>query len=452
MAHEPLEVSARAELDRLDPARTGLRRERESLGLAAAGLGVEEQDRPPRCGHPREVGTDTERRPCAGAARHERGDDQQLLEQAVAHQQDDRRAETERADRQAGDPARASSQDAVPGRGSCEGDAGERDQAARELLHHDDRPRGRTRRSRGAERRDRRSLRRRASSGALRGSPTPTLVRRRRDTPAGWRTPSGSTSLCTQRSRAQTPTPALDRAMVSALHAADYLRLSLASAAVPAATGGRRAQRAAADGRRLGRGTASPLNLGVKPLGSRRRPDPRGRAGADRPTRAKCRPPPGAPPLPPSPSRRGVRHVLRRRRSRLARLAASSRGRRVHAGPLRGNVIAGALIVPLLAQLTTHAPRPPHDGHATSSPIPPTASRAAAQRVEAPPPPWRRPPRRAGSFGTSGRAPATTAFRPSRSPWRADHADVATTPRVSRMGHDPSRASILSSAWSSWSR
>ena len=53
-------------------------------------------------------------------------------------QQDDRRAEAERADRQAGDARRAASQDAVPGRRGGDGDAGERDQAARELLHRDD--------------------------------------------------------------------------------------------------------------------------------------------------------------------------------------------------------------------------------------------------------------------------------------------------------------------------
>jgi undecaprenyl-diphosphatase len=38
---------------------------------------------------------------------------------------------------------------------------------------------------------------------------------------------------------AQTPTPALDRAMARLSHAADYSRLSLASAAVLAAGGGR---------------------------------------------------------------------------------------------------------------------------------------------------------------------------------------------------------------------
>ena len=47
---------------------------------------------------------------------------------------------------------------------------------------------------------------------------------------------------------AQTPTPALDRAMARLSHAADYSRLSLASAAVLAATGGRRGRRAAITG------------------------------------------------------------------------------------------------------------------------------------------------------------------------------------------------------------
>ena len=81
---------------------------------------------------------ETERGPRAGAAQHERADDEQFLEQAVAHQQHDRRAEPERSDREARDPRRAASQDPVPDPGGGDGDAGQRDQAARELLDCDD--------------------------------------------------------------------------------------------------------------------------------------------------------------------------------------------------------------------------------------------------------------------------------------------------------------------------
>ena len=51
VAHELLEVPRGAELDRLDPARAGLVGQREALGLAAAGLRVEEQHRPLRRRH-----------------------------------------------------------------------------------------------------------------------------------------------------------------------------------------------------------------------------------------------------------------------------------------------------------------------------------------------------------------------------------------------------------------
>ena len=108
------------------------------LRLAAAGLGVEEQDRPLRRG-PRGSGVRTSKAARAqAAAQHERAGDQRLLEQAVARQQHDRGDEPERADRQAGDADRSRAQDAVPRRGQRDRHAGERDQAARKLLHRDD--------------------------------------------------------------------------------------------------------------------------------------------------------------------------------------------------------------------------------------------------------------------------------------------------------------------------
>ena len=76
-----------------------------------------------RRGHLRQMGANPERGPRAGRAQDERDDDQHLLEQAVARQQEDRRAEPDRADRQACHADRAASQDAVPGPGGREGDA-----------------------------------------------------------------------------------------------------------------------------------------------------------------------------------------------------------------------------------------------------------------------------------------------------------------------------------------
>ena len=72
---------------------------------------------------------------------------------------------------------------------------------------------------------------------------------------------------------AQTPTPALDRTMARLSHAANYSRLSLASAAVLATTGGSRGRRAAAIGLAAVAVTTSIVNLGAKPLSRRRRPD-----------------------------------------------------------------------------------------------------------------------------------------------------------------------------------
>jgi hypothetical protein len=138
VAYEPLEVPGGTELDRLDPARSGFGGQRESLGLAAAGLRVEEQHRPPWCRHTRQRRTDAEGGSRAGAAAHERAGDEQLLEQAIADQQEDPRAEAEHSAGQARHARHSPAQDAIPGGAGAEDDARERDQAAREFLHRDD--------------------------------------------------------------------------------------------------------------------------------------------------------------------------------------------------------------------------------------------------------------------------------------------------------------------------
>jgi membrane-associated phospholipid phosphatase len=72
---------------------------------------------------------------------------------------------------------------------------------------------------------------------------------------------------------ALTPTPAIDRAMSGLSRAADYSRLSLASAAALALVGGRDGRRAAVIGLASVAVTATVANLIAKPLGRRRRPD-----------------------------------------------------------------------------------------------------------------------------------------------------------------------------------
>src|SRR3954447_14209246 len=72
---------------------------------------------------------------------------------------------------------------------------------------------------------------------------------------------------------AQAPTPTLDRAMSRLSKAADYSRLSLASAALLAGFGGDAGRPAATDGLISVAATSAFVNLVAKPLGRRRRPD-----------------------------------------------------------------------------------------------------------------------------------------------------------------------------------
>jgi undecaprenyl-diphosphatase len=72
---------------------------------------------------------------------------------------------------------------------------------------------------------------------------------------------------------ARTPTPAPDVAMSRLSRAADYSRLSLASAALLALAGGRTGRRAATQGLASLAVTATVVNVAVKPLARRRRPD-----------------------------------------------------------------------------------------------------------------------------------------------------------------------------------
>jgi hypothetical protein len=71
---------------------------------------------------------------------------------------------------------------------------------------------------------------------------------------------------------ARTPTPRLDGAMRRLTNAANYSRLSMASAAVLAVTGGQRGRRAAASGLITVALTSGFVNLMVKPVARRRRP------------------------------------------------------------------------------------------------------------------------------------------------------------------------------------
>jgi membrane-associated phospholipid phosphatase len=176
--------------------------------------------------------------------------------------------------------------------------------------------------------------------------------------PAGWLQDAERIDVALYAAIAQTPTPTLDSAMARLSHAANYSRLSLASAALLAATGGRRGQHAAADGLASVAVAASVINLAVKPLGHRRRPD---RAAEEVPLARHVRMP-SSTSFPSGHSAAafafatGVGHVLPPAAIPLRALAALVAYSRVHTGVhYPGDVVAGALMGTTLAQITTHA-------------------------------------------------------------------------------------------------
>jgi undecaprenyl-diphosphatase len=157
---------------------------------------------------------------------------------------------------------------------------------------------------------------------------------------------------------ARTPTPSLDRTMSRLARAADYSRLSLASAGVLALAGGPRGRRAASMGLASVGVTATIVNAVLKPLGRRRRPD---RVAQEIPL-ARHVPMPVSSSLPSGHSASafafatGVGQVLPEAAAPLRLLAATVAYSRVHTGVhYPGDVVAGALIGAALAQATTHA-------------------------------------------------------------------------------------------------
>jgi len=176
--------------------------------------------------------------------------------------------------------------------------------------------------------------------------------------PARWLQDAERVDVALYAAIAQTPTPTLDRAMARLSHAADYSRLSLASATVLAVIGGRRGRRAAAMGLASVAVAAGVTNLAVKPLGRRRRPD---RVAEEVPVARHVRMP-SSTSFPSGHSAAafafatGVGHVLPPAAIPLRALAALVAYSRVHTGVhYPGDVIAGALMGTTLAQLTTHA-------------------------------------------------------------------------------------------------
>lgn len=90
---------------------------------------------------------------------------------------------------------------------------------------------------------------------------------------ANWLDEAERLDLALYAAIAESSTPAIDQAMRRLSRAADYSKLSIASAATLAVAGGPTGRRAAAMGLASVAVTATVVNLVFKPLGRRRRPD-----------------------------------------------------------------------------------------------------------------------------------------------------------------------------------
>jgi membrane-associated phospholipid phosphatase len=151
-----------------------------------------------------------------------------------------------------------------------------------------------------------------------------------------------------------TPTPALDREMSRLTQAADYSRLWLGSAAILAATRGRRGRRAAVTGLASIAVTSAAANLVIKPLGRRPRPDP-----SEAPAGRRA-PMPGSTSFPSGHSASafafatGVGSVLPLEAVPIRVLTTTVAYSRVHTGVhYPADVLAGAFLGTTLAQITS---------------------------------------------------------------------------------------------------
>ena len=156
---------------------------------------------------------------------------------------------------------------------------------------------------------------------------------------------------------AATSTPNLDAAMSRLTRAANYSRLSVGAAALLAVAGGRTGRRAAGRGLASLAVTATVVNVAIKPLARRRRPD---RVAGDVPLARHVRMPvsrsfPSGHAAAAFGFAAGVGEVLPVVAVPLRALAALVGYSRVHTGVhYPGDVLAGALIGTTVAQLTTH--------------------------------------------------------------------------------------------------
>ena len=174
----------------------------------------------------------------------------------------------------------------------------------------------------------------------------------------GWRADLERVDVAIYAAIAQTPTPSLDLAMARLSRAADHSKLSLLAAAALSATGARRGRRAAGLGLASVAATSAIVNLGLKPLGRRRRPD---RAAMEVPVARHVRMPvstsfPSGHSAAAFAFATGVGRALPPAAIPLRALAAAVAYSRVHTGVhYPADVVTGALIGTAVAQVATHA-------------------------------------------------------------------------------------------------
>jgi len=155
---------------------------------------------------------------------------------------------------------------------------------------------------------------------------------------------------------ARTPSPSIDQTMARLSPAADYGRLSIATATVLAAAGGHTGRRGALSGLAALGATATVVNAVVRPLGRRRRPDVSERQESRYVRLPSSRSFPSGHSAGAFAFATGVAHVMPRTGVALRGLAALVAYSRVHTGvhyPV--DAMAGALLGTAIAQLTSHA-------------------------------------------------------------------------------------------------